>query len=264
MNPKVSFIITVYNGSAYLRDTLTAVLFTKWDNFDVIVADDGSEDESLVIANMIAKADSRVRTLSLGRVGRAVALNKAIESSNAAFIAILDADDLSLPDRLSLTIPILVNDSRIKMVGSRALSAPSNLALKEYSDYSPSENDPSYTFIFPTMLYKKNYFVHSSVVFRRSDWITCGGYDQSLKMCLDYEFYFRLIGRSYSALIDAPLVIFRHTPQTHFKRMRDRDYLLALNKCLKSARNYCDIPMYLRIWDIKPILTVIKSRLNQP
>lgn len=104
-NPLVSVIIPVYNGGRYLRAALESVFAQTYRPFEVIVVDDGSKDDSGVIAQSFPD----VRYIRQANQGVAAARNNGIEAARGEFFAFLDQDDLWTPDKLKLQIEHLLS-----------------------------------------------------------------------------------------------------------------------------------------------------------
>ena len=101
MSPVVSIVTPVHNGAAFIRETIASVQAQTWDDWELLVVDDASEDGSAEIVEDLAAEDSRIRVFRLERNGgAAVARNTAIESARGRYIAFLDGDDLWLPHKL--------------------------------------------------------------------------------------------------------------------------------------------------------------------
>lgn len=98
--PLVSVITPAYNAAAFLSEALQSALVQTYSNIEVIVVDDGSEDETRQIAEKSARSDKRVSVIHQPNRGVASARNLAIERSKGAFIAPLDADDVWYPEKL--------------------------------------------------------------------------------------------------------------------------------------------------------------------
>lgn len=98
---KISVIIPVYNGKKYIKTSIESVLDQPYKDIEVIVINDGSQDESLQIAENIANKDKRVRIINQENQGVAVARNLGIYKAKGEFIAFLDHDDIWVPNFLS-------------------------------------------------------------------------------------------------------------------------------------------------------------------
>ena len=109
MNPLVSVIIPVYNGARYLRAALESVFAQTYRSFEVIVVDDGSVDDS----GLIAQSFPEVRYIHQTNCGVAAARNHGIEAAQGEFFAFLDQDDLWTPDKLRLQIEYLLSHPEV-------------------------------------------------------------------------------------------------------------------------------------------------------
>lgn len=114
-NPLVSIIIPCYNHGKYIQETLQSCFSQSYKNIEIIIADDGSDDEQTIeFLNNIN--DKRITLLHLCNSGPSVARNKAIEVSCGDFIVPLDADDLICHDALENCIPILNQNHKLAVV----------------------------------------------------------------------------------------------------------------------------------------------------
>ncbi|MEQ2455820.1 glycosyltransferase family 2 protein [Flavonifractor hominis] len=104
--PEVSIIIPVYNKSVYLRNTLHSVYQQSFSDYEVILVDDGSTDDSLEIAREFAERDARIHILTGANGGVSAARNRGLQAAKGKWIQFLDADDLLLPDYLSSAVPL--------------------------------------------------------------------------------------------------------------------------------------------------------------
>jgi len=100
-NPTVSVVMPVYNGEAFISESIRSVMQQSFQNWELIVVDDASADASVDIVRALCAEDERIRLIQLEQnSGAAVARNTAIESARGRYIAFLDGDDLWLPHKL--------------------------------------------------------------------------------------------------------------------------------------------------------------------
>ena len=92
--PTIDVIIAVYNGEDYIKEAIESVQAQSWKNLNIIIADDGSTDQTNAIISALRKADKRIHILTRPHFGVSATLNAAIGYSTAPYIAFLDADDL--------------------------------------------------------------------------------------------------------------------------------------------------------------------------
>jgi glycosyltransferase involved in cell wall biosynthesis len=191
LHPKVAIVITAHNAERYIGACARAALAQTYPNFEVVIVDDGSMDGTERVCRSIK--DPRIRYVSKGRIGRQKALNEGVAAANAEFIAINDADDLSLPHRLSYTMDFLRKHENTALVGTGFLTTAEfveSLPQGVLSGLSDRDREPIY---WPSRitLYRRNVFTHSTVMFRKRTWQQIGGYDEDLTLSEDYDFYLR-------------------------------------------------------------------------
>ena len=184
--PSVSVITTCYNGQDHLYKAVNSILSQKYNNFNLIVVDDGSTDLSTAILRDIK--DGRVLVFLENHMGRQKALNYAISKSNSKYIAILDADDVAQPNRIAIQVNFLEKNPDVGLVsgGKRvAINSKGEIVntgeAKAFSDKKIRE----------TLKYTNPLF-HSSVMYRREIYDLVGGYDESLFCLEDWDFYVRI------------------------------------------------------------------------
>lgn len=114
MNPAISILMPVYNGSRYLREQLDSILSQTEKNFELVISDDGSSDNSVIIAKEYAAKDPRIKVVTTGKnSGLNANLIRAFEASQGQFVAISDQDDIWHLEKLSLLLQNLGSYSGI-------------------------------------------------------------------------------------------------------------------------------------------------------
>lgn len=112
MNNLVSIITPSYNSSEFISQTITSVLNQTYNNWELIIVDDVSTDNSIKIIESFVKKDHRIKLYRLAKnSGAGVARNKAIEISKGDFIAFLDSDDLWLQDKLEFQVNFMIKNN---------------------------------------------------------------------------------------------------------------------------------------------------------
>jgi len=200
--PLVSVITGVHNAGDYLARTVASILRQTCADFEYLVADDGSTDGCLDFLRTLG--DPRLRVLKLGKVGRSQALNAALAEAKGEFAAILDADDLALPDRLERQTALMRADPELTVAGSSCL----------FMDEQDRSTDVYYvpaghSCILWQLLFH-NPFVHSSAMFRLDAVRSLGlAYEPDLEPSEDYEFLARLALAGKAANDERPVVRYR-------------------------------------------------------
>ena len=108
-NILVSVILPVYNAQKYLEEAIESIINQTYTNFEFIIIDDGSGDNSLNIINKYQKQDSRILVITRENKGLVYTLNEGINQAKGKYIARMDADDISLSNRFEKQIELLEN-----------------------------------------------------------------------------------------------------------------------------------------------------------
>lgn len=194
MTPQLSVIMPVYNGTRYVREAVESVLACAEPSLELLLADDGSSDDSVAVAQAVAQGDDRLRVLSLPHGGVGKARHAALMAARGEYIANLDSDDVTLPGRFARQVAFLDREPGVVAVGTRMLAIdatgrPLRILIRHFTHES----------------IEANYFAlrggalgNPSVMFRREAAQRVGGYDGSLQsVCEDSDLWLRLgeVGR---------------------------------------------------------------------
>jgi spore maturation protein CgeB len=117
-HPLVSVVTSVYNGARYLRPTIESILAQQFRDWEFIIIDDGSTDETPQIIAEYAAKDPRIRTKLLGHAGKVTGFNTGFALARGEFIAVTGADDISLPNRLTTQVNEMQAHPEIGAMGS--------------------------------------------------------------------------------------------------------------------------------------------------
>lgn len=108
---KVSVIMPTHNSAEFLKETISSVLNQTYQNFEILITDDKSEDNTLEILEDLAQNDDRIKIFKLNvNSGAAVARNNSIRNAKGRFIAFLDSDDIWNPDKLEKQISFMIDN----------------------------------------------------------------------------------------------------------------------------------------------------------
>jgi len=107
--PLVSVLITNYNYGKLIGEAINSVLNQTYQNFEIIICDDGSTDDSIEIINEFIKIENRIKLIAKQNGGQASALNAAFSASRGDIISVLDADDIFMPNKLELVVRSFAN-----------------------------------------------------------------------------------------------------------------------------------------------------------
>ena len=213
-DPAVSVIMPVYNGESHLRESIDSILDQSFTDFEFIVVDDGSTDSSASIVS--AYRDSRIRFVQQESSGISVALNKGIKLARGEFIARMDADDISLPDRLDCQYKHLKSHSEIDILGGQAH------IIDMYGEVIGDKKKPVSQQAIKRAIEFACPLIHPTYMVRKSAYLELDGYRARFPPCEDYDFLLRALdmGKGVSNL-DKYLLYYR--VNTEFSRPA-RDY----------------------------------------
>lgn len=177
----VSIIVPSYNQAQYLDEALQSVLDQVYQEWECIIVNDGSPDNTREIAEKWTKKDSRFVYLEKINSGLSGARNYGIERAKGIFILPLDADDRISSEYISLAVKSFEANNDIKVVYCKAEKFGDDFGIWELPEFSR------------LLLCERN-LIFCSAMFRKSDWQTVGGYD--LKMIYgweDWEFWIAVL-----------------------------------------------------------------------
>jgi glycosyltransferase involved in cell wall biosynthesis len=109
--PIISVVMPVYNGGIYLEEAIDSILNQTFTDFEFIILDDGSTDDSLSLIKKYASKDDRIVIITRENKGLVYTLNEGIEKSKGDYIARMDADDISLPERFEKQIELMQKEN---------------------------------------------------------------------------------------------------------------------------------------------------------
>jgi len=108
IKPLVSVVMPVFNASLYLDEAIESVLWQTLPEFELIIINDGSTDNSFQLLKQWEKKDSRIKVYDQENKGRSITRNRGLELATTEYIAMMDADDISMPNRLKLCYEFLM------------------------------------------------------------------------------------------------------------------------------------------------------------
>ena len=202
IHPRVSVLMTVFNAEDHLQKALDSLNDQEFQDFEVVVLEHGSTDHSLEVLRNWGDHRLVLKTLA-SNIGRTPALNDCLSRAKGEYIAILDADDLAHPRRLSAEVQFLNVNSEVGLVGT----------WSEYVDDDDCKVGSSRPPVSHEKLIKqlavRDPLVHSSVMFRRNVAIEMGGYDPSFVYAQDFNLIIEFAKLSKIAVIDEELCTWR-------------------------------------------------------
>lgn len=210
--PRVSVVIPLFNGEEYIKETLESVQRQTFEDFEVIVVDDGSTDRSREIVKSVS--DARIRLVEQENFGRpAGPRNVALKQARGEYVAFLDADDLWETNKLDKQVEFLDQNGSCQMVGCRfrRIDHESKLLSDTVEPVSIFDPNPGRWFDF---LVKGNCFANSGVMCRRAAILEVGGLNEAerLRGTEDFDLWLRIAKSGETGILDISLLRYRMHP----------------------------------------------------
>lgn len=197
-SPLVSVVVSSYNSEEFIEESLMSLLDQSFEDFELLVVNDASTDNSLEIIQKLQEKDNRIKILNNEvNIGLTRSLNKAIKVANGKYIARQDADDISYSTRLEKQVNYMEKNNNIVLLGSRHIDIIEDQKQEsKYISFEKINND----------IYMYNPIAHSSAMFRKDIFRNIGLYDETYLTSQDFDAWIRLAQVGKIAMLDEILV----------------------------------------------------------
>jgi glycosyltransferase involved in cell wall biosynthesis len=226
----VSVVIPVHNGGKTVARAIESALAQAYDAVEVVVADDGSTDDT---REVVGRYLGRVRVVEQANRGAAAARNLGLRAARGEYVAFLDADDEFLPGRIEKGVAPMAADARVGATFCRL--------YREYPDGSRDIYGDAYgrCRAFPEHLWPSSHTQTSGVTCRLAAIERVGPFDESLQSHDDLDLWIRLAESSRVVEIAEPLAVFHDTAGSYSKRWdnarSEADYYRVIEGALKRC-----------------------------
>lgn len=228
-SPLVSILTPVYKGEHFISSAIKSVLAQTYQNFELLIVNDGSPDESADVIRPFL-ADPRIRYFERPNAGVAAARNCALSHATGKYVGFLDQDDLWLKDKLAWQVEFLESHHDVALVHSR----------QKYIDESGGEVETDFINIEPVsgncfpQLFEKNRIAVLTVLIRRAAILEVGGLNPLAARADDYELWLQVSLRHPIAFLDKVVARYRvhGTNASHDSFQMTEAELVAINSIL--------------------------------
>ena len=249
--PKVSIIMGIYNCEKYLKESIDSILNQTFDNWELILCDDGSLDNTYNIAKEIQKKypEKIILLKNKKNLGLNETLNKCLQKAKGKYIARQDGDDISSKDRLKKEYNFLEKNSNYALVSSAMIYFDEN---GEWGRSNIKEVPTKEDFLGGSP------FAHAPVMIRKKILNEVGGYtvDEKLLGVEDYHLWFKIYAKGYKGFnLNEALYKMRDNSEAYKRRTWQR----RVNEARVRYIGYkmLEIPFYKRIYCMRPILVYL-------
>ena len=183
----VSVLLSTYNSEATIEKSLISLLNQTYKNLEILIADDGSTDNTKEICKKFQLNDERILLFSNKKnIGLTKSLNSLAQKASGSLIARQDADDVSLPERIEKQIQFM-NKKKLDAVTTRSLVKQNNKKRPGISFYIPNK----------LLINRKNPFIHGTLIIKENVFKDIGYYDERFYFAQDYKLFYDLINKGY-------------------------------------------------------------------
>ncbi len=228
MAPLVSIIIPTYNRGWILKEAIDSVLSQKFQDFELIVVDDGSTDNT---GDILREYQKDIIVIRQKNSGVSAARNKGIYRASGSLVAFLDSDDLWLPEKLSVQVAFFNANPDAVICQTEEIWIRNGVRVNPKKRHKKPSG----------MIFEQSLILclvsPSAVMIRRSLFDIVGLFDESLPACEDYDLWLRISYKYPVYLIDTPLIIKRGGHEDQLSRNPGLDCyrILSLKKMIESS-----------------------------
>ena len=202
--PEISVLMSVYNGARWIEEAIESVLQQGFRDFEFVIIDDGSTDESLRCIRQYEERDQRIIVVKKARTGLADSLNIGIRMARGRWIARLDADDVCERERLERQMLVARADPSIVLLGTRSTH------IDEFGRLGKTYKYPTdHQFLVRNLVTGRKFFAHSSALFRKDAALTVGGYRPRIRRAQDRDLWLRVLEFGRIGALPVSLIRYR-------------------------------------------------------
>ena len=217
--PKISTIMSVYNGERYLEKAVESILTQTFTDFEFIIVNDGSTDNSQIILKRLAEQNKKIHLINQENIGLTKSLNKALAIARGEFIARMDADDIAMPKRFERQVKYLETHPQCLALGCNVLQIdmdgdPISIMGVPLSHHEIESG---------LLIGQGGDIRHPTVMIRRDALIAVDGYQDKFSSAQDLDLYLRLAERGQLANLPDVLLEYRiHLASVNYAKCRQQ------------------------------------------
>jgi len=249
-DPVVSVITPAYTAAHTLRACVGSIRAQSFQDWEHIIVDDGSTDNTWALLNELSGEDSRLRIMQQANAGQGKTRNVAIEAARGRYIALLDADDWSLPERLEMQVAFLDAHPDVDVLGGAIINVSEigeDLGVSKLA----SDHDA-----LATDIYRRCPFFTSTVMGRVTFFRALEGFAEDLTRAQDYDLWLRGYSRFRYHNLQTPLSYYRRSATPTLRNAYYSAYVVA--KSLRRDRKLVKCGWYV----LRPLVAAVFQHLG--
>lgn len=260
----ISVIMATYNASKFVAPAIESILNQTFQEFELIVVDDGSTDSTLEIITRYSKQDNRVRVVQIEHGGPSRARNTAINEAKYPWIAVMDADDIALPQRLEKQISAAKANPQVVAWGASVHHMSSNGTILSVSRLGPRNEEEFYKIRKDGRVVNLN---HPTALFKKEVLLKVGGYNPQFQAAQDLELLDRIAAYGPILATEEPLVLYRvHSQsismQRFFLQRLSMRYVRRRHQARLAGEVELSFEEFLNAYKQQPPLSRLKRHLR--
>lgn len=260
----ISVVMPAYNAEKYIDSAIESILNQTFQEFELIVIDDGSSDNTLGIIKSYAEKDNRVKVLQSEHVGASQARNLAIARAQYEWIAMMDADDIALPERFEKQIKAARANPKVVAWGTYVYhmnSQGKTLSLNTLGPSTEQEFEWQRANGHVTSLFQPTALIKKDII------LQLGGYVSGYEPAEDFELFARIADFGPILVIPEALVLYRvHSQsasmQKFFKQKLIGDYIINRYRRKLAGQTILSLDEYIKQQNEKPFLSSLRDRIS--
>lgn len=214
--PNTSVVVPAYNAAWCIRDVVRSVQSQTRQDWELVLVDDGSTDETFAIMQELASGDERIRPLHFDNGGTPVAINRGLKAARGQWLAVVGADDQWYPSMLQRCMDFFAEHPDLSIVYTPMVPVTKDNQVME------GHSKPCHAGWLTDKLFQSIFIHDSSTMFHRRVYETCGGFDETMRVGSGHEFWLRVSTKFEFGVIDEPLSQRTWTPTSLTRSNRSR------------------------------------------
>ncbi|MFZ3020487.1 MAG: glycosyltransferase [Minisyncoccia bacterium] len=234
-NPQISIVMPAYNAESFIEQAIKSILEQSFSDFEFIIINDGSTDDTENIIKSFK--DERIVFINNdGNKGLSYSFNVGIKQASGKYIARMDADDISVKNRLQTQFNFLEKHPRIGVIGSVMISINENGKKLSLLKREREHINIKWSSLFSTPMF------HPTIM-ARADIMKNNPYDEKLTNSEDYDLWSRLLFNTDTHFenLDKPLLLYRTFPKSFTQTLNLDKRALSAHNTIKNIKRFINL-----------------------